>query len=208
MEKLESIPIHPIQSVTKPGKPNTPAGGQQGPVVMSKKAIKRRQKLIQKKLGQGLKTLSNQEKKKIDDFISNEPTATVLVLYFGNGQEEDYSSLDKDIRLFSPKGLGAEENWNLDVFPGFMHGFIEFKDATLSSEFMGQLEDVRYGCLTKLREIVYKTEFSDEKMRYTFFFYSKLEKCQYEGGKKNEIPDSQLSVNIPGLLVYQNFVTE
>lgn len=41
---------------------------------------------------------------------------------------------------------------------------------------MGALETVKYGCFTKMMEILYKTEFSDEKMRFTFFFYSKLEK--------------------------------
>lgn len=73
---------------------------------------------------------------------------------------------------------------------------------------MDSLEHVKYGCLTRMREINYKTEFSDEKMRYTFFFYSKIQKQDYQGCKKNEIPDSEFEVNIPGLLVFHDFVTK
>jgi hypothetical protein len=115
---------------------------------MSKKAIKRRQKLIQKKLAQGLKTFSKQENKKISSFVSSDqPTSTLLVLYFGNGQEEDYSAvssaIEAEIPQFSENGEIQEnsenvqeaeksenvKNWNLDVFPGFMHGFIEFNEV-------------------------------------------------------------------------------
>jgi alkylated DNA repair protein alkB family protein 8 len=59
-----------------------------------------------------------------------------------------------------------------------------------------------------MKEILYKTEFSDEKMRFTFFFYSKLKKSSYKGGKENEIPDASVKVDIPGLLVFHDFVTE
>lgn len=104
MEKVK--PIHPIrnsQTSNTTKITNNISDSQNQPVVMSKKAIKRRLKLIQKKLSQGLKTFSNQEKKKIDDFVSEEPTTTILVLYFGNGQEEDYSALSREVSSIVPQ---------------------------------------------------------------------------------------------------------
>jgi hypothetical protein len=88
-----------------------------------------------------------------------------------------------------------------------MHGFVEFTNENLSEEFMNSLENIQYGCVTKLQEINYKTEFSEEKMRYSFFFYSKMDKSQYQGNNQNEVPDSQLDINIPGLLVYHDFIS-
>ncbi len=76
---------------------------------LGKNAIKRRQQLIQKKLSQGLKTISTQEKKKIDQFISNDPTQIILLLTFGNGQEEDYTSISKELDKFSPQYINEEE---------------------------------------------------------------------------------------------------
>ena len=45
-------------------------------------------------------------------------------------------------------------------------------------------------------------------MRFTFFLYCKAEIGDFQGSKNNEIPEATFDINIPGLLVYHEFVTE
>ena len=116
--------------------------------------------------------------------------------------------MEREIDQIVPQFQGESAQWELSIFPGFMHGFISFASTQLGDQFMNSLETVKYGCFVKVKEIGYKTDFSEQKLRFTFFFYCKTQISDFQGSKKNEIPEASLDINIPGLLVYHDFVSE
>lgn len=75
--------------------------------------------------------------------------------------------------------------WELSVYPGFMHGFIAFATIKSSIKFMSTLEEIQYGYDSKFKEIDYKTDTSASKLRFTFFFNCKVEITDFKNSSEN-----------------------
>jgi alkylated DNA repair protein alkB family protein 8 len=75
---------------------------------------------LNKKLGQAISTLVKVEKMSFDQLVSHEETGRFIVVHFGQGTEEDYIGLRKFLHDFGvPEG-----KFNLDLYPGYSHGFL------------------------------------------------------------------------------------
>ena len=77
---------------------------------------------LNKKIGQGIKTLTKVEKRKIDQIITKNKTNNYIIIHFGPGNELDFIT----IKNFLLSLKIEEKNFFLNIFPGFSHGFIKF----------------------------------------------------------------------------------
>ena len=130
------------------------------------------------------------EKKEIDDLICKEPTNKLFVFHFGNGDEEDQRVLMEYAKKFGP--IDA-----IPLFPGLNYGFIEYPEVQQAIDLVDSLEDKKFIDL----------EFY-EKKRTCCFQYSKVEYDQLDKFKTMEFPDSSYDVDIPGLYVVEDFLSD
>lgn len=88
---------------------------------MTKKFFK-----LNKKLGQGIKTLLSVEKKTYDQLISQNATKNFIILHFGLGTENDFVTLKNFV-----SSIGQfQKEFLIDIYPGYPHGFLEFEDQS------------------------------------------------------------------------------
>lgn len=75
-----------------------------------------------KKLAQAIKTLIWVEERNLSELICEEITKKFIVVHFGVGTESDYEGV-----LSFLEGIGLnKEHINLDIYPGYPHGFLQF----------------------------------------------------------------------------------
>ncbi len=92
----------------------------------------------------------------------------------------------------------------LDIYPGFPHGFLEFASRDSAKRFMDKLPKAELdGLQARYQEISFRS-----KPKTAFFFYSKLTKRDMNQAHGNDLPNATSSVDIPGLILIENFITE
>lgn len=79
---------------------------------------------LNKKLGQGIRTLTKVEKRKLEDLTTKENTKNYIIIHFGVGNELDFMT----IKNFLLSLKIQEKNFFLNIFPGFCHGFLKFEN--------------------------------------------------------------------------------
>ena len=79
---------------------------------------------LNKKLSQGIGTLCKVEQRKMEDIISKETTTNFIILHFGQGIEDDFET----IKNFLVESDFEEEQFELDIYPGYCHGFLQFQN--------------------------------------------------------------------------------
>lgn len=114
---------------------------------------------LNKKLGQGLSTLTKIEKREVDHLVSPSLTPRFLLVYFGLGTEEDFNTLRSFVQ-----GCGFKEgSFVLDIFAGYPHGFLGFGDVEESKVFVKYISEIREAQLKKLVSGKEDNDSGDEK---------------------------------------------
>ena len=70
------------------------------------------------------------ENRKIEEILSKETTTNFVVLHFGQGIEEDFQTIKK----FLLSQNFQEDQFELDIYPGYCHGFLSFKNKQNSEK--------------------------------------------------------------------------
>lgn len=120
----------------------------------------------------------------------------MIVTHFGNGDE-----IDQDILIEFCKTQGGPLK-SLNIFPGSNFGHLEFQDLN-SAETLMKCMDNR-----NCKNLQFTG--SENVDRTVVFFYTPL-KCQELKKSVNiEVPISEIAVSgsIPGLYIYDNFISE
>ena len=112
-------------------------------------------------MSQGIKTLTKNEGKSKDELITDEATDTLIVLHFGLGSEEDFSTLTSYLQ---DKG-----NCKLEIHPGYPYGTVKFDSQALASNLIQSITKKVDNKAANSVELNYSG-----KIRNTFFFYTKL----------------------------------
>jgi alkylated DNA repair protein alkB family protein 8 len=162
---------------------------------LAAKHAKKTEFKLNKKLSQGIKTLTKNEGKSIDELITDEPTETLIVLHFGLGSEEDFSTLTE---YLEDKG-----NCKLEIHPGYPYGTLKFESQQLASDLVESITKKVENKAANSVELNYSG-----KIRNTFFFFTKLQPQEIGSQLENEIPNATTETDIPGLIIIENFVTE
>lgn len=165
----------------------------------SKNWKKKLLKKANKKLKQAIKSIKSVEGKDLlGEIAAQEPTRNIFVIHFGSGVEDDYNSL---CNFFKASGI---QDPNLDVYPAFLHGFLEMENDEISKNFFEYLMLIP-GNDDKVRFA--EVEFPG-RSRLCLFFYSKIEKSDLNSSKKNQLPDAKYHVeSLPGLIIHHDFIT-
>ena len=162
-----------------------------------KEALKRR-KHLESKIEQGRTTMEKIEGRSISEFLTSKPTRHVLMVYFGVGSQSDCDVIEKFL-----ENSGYEENM-MDIFPGFPHAFLEFESHENAQKLMGQLGKTSYKDLdTYSVELPFK-----QKTKTAFLFYCQFAKSELNNKMSNELPNATTPMNIPGMMLIENFITE
>lgn len=163
------------------------------------KRIQKQKKKLKKKFELALTQahrLSNSTK--VKDIISTNPTLTVFIIHFGVGSEDDFLTLQSEIDSRGVKYAG------LDAFPGYSHCFLTFDDLKNSQNFLGGYtlyEDSKLHVYTK--ELPF-----EHRSRSIFMYWSNLPPSGYQMEDTNIIPDASKSLDISGLTLLQDFLSE
>lgn len=213
MENLQSENL--IKEDQKPQEPIQ----DEAPDKTSKKAEDKKKKKnemkLNKKLAQGIKSLCNIEKKPQNELITEEPTDRLIVIHFGLGEEIDHTVITSYIQKFL-----THKNFSVEVFPGYPHGFIKFGDINDAINLIQNLTKIPDNKSANSVEINYNIHRVQEekpdkpklhhadKIRNTFFFYTKLTQDQICKGNTNDIPNALTTCDIPGITLYPDFITE
>jgi alkylated DNA repair protein alkB family protein 8 len=163
-----------------------------------KKAMKKMLRKAKKKLIQANATLQNVEQKELSQLTSNEPTPNILIIHFGVGTENDFTNM---IKFLEAKGV---EDPHLDIFPGFPHAFLQLPTAQKAQNLMESLQkmpETELEC--RLAQISYLP-----RERMNFFFYASVSRAELCSEKMNRLPDAKFEIEIPGLMVFPDFVSE
>jgi alkylated DNA repair protein alkB homolog 8 len=92
----------------------------------------------------------------------------------------------------------------LDIYPGFPHGFLEFASLQSAQRFMDRLSRAELdGLQAGYHEIPFRS-----KPKTAFFFYSRLTKRDMNTAHGNDLPNASASVAIPGIQLIEDFLTE
>ena len=180
---------------------------------LSKNALKKMMRKATKKLAQGVKTLTKMEGLKKEELFSDEPTKHILLVHFGVGTEDDFNTISDFIQTYQRTSKEASTTApKIDVFPGYLHGFLEFQDEKEAELFINHsgVIKMKFGCSVWMKELEYKSLGDNKALprpRYTFFFYSKLPRTSIKAVRENKIPDAQMHIDVPGLIVKQDFVS-
>lgn len=187
---------------------------------MTKKLFK-----LNKKLGQGLKTLISVEKKSYSELVTQELTKNFIVLHFGLGIEQDYDSIQKFLCDIGE----MEGEFQIDIYPGYSYGFLEFSSLGDSEKLVAKLhslyqeEDFKvqenFKNLEKLKlhdsELFKRTVLLDfeGKQRNVFFFSTNLSKDDIVCGNQKENSLQSASRDCKqyekiGLYLFENIITE
>lgn len=182
---------------------------------------------INKKLGKGLATLCKVEKRDLKELISNSPSNNFIFIHFGVGTETDFSTVKKFIG-----DIGIQEkDYMIDIYPGYAHGFIHFKqakEAEALSEAIKSNNDIE---ATKIKDNFKNIKRIDEmnenkqylskcvnldfdgKYRYVFFFNTALnsEDMRCGSGQSNSLPSAitdPKDYESKGLTLVKDFISE
>lgn len=120
----------------------------------------------------------------------------MLVTHFGNGDE-----IDQDILIDFCKSSGGPLK-SLNIFPGSNFGHLEFESLSSAKTLMKSMDN------RNCKNLQFSG--SENLERTVVFFYTPL-KCQELKKSVNiEVPISEVaqSGSIPGLYIYNDFVTE
>ena len=182
---------------------------------------------LNKKLGQGLATLKKVENRNIDELITDNITPNFIFLHFGLGTEVDFYT----VKEFMTK-LGIKEKYFiLDIYPGYPHGFLKFKDINFAKTLVNHLENlkeidnIQSGSNFKNSKLlqdlnINKKYFNrtipldfDGKYRNVFFFNTLLqpENMYCANGKVNTIPSAKRGIEQfkhLGLFYLRNILNE
>lgn len=172
----------------------------------SKKGDKKRQKKISKKMLQAIKTLTKLEEKSLGEMFSLEPTENIILVHFGVGTEFDFKALKSFVNSIE-SDIGKPD---LDIFPGFSHGFIEFQNTQFSERFVENLETLPHNkCRVFMKELEFEG-FGESELtsRFAFFFFSRFGREELNITKSSKIPDASVKIQIPGLKVFEDFLTK
>lgn len=167
----------------------------------SKKGLKKLLKKANKKLQQAIKTITSVEEKNLLEEIASEvPENKIFLVHFGRGVEEDYTGLE---RYFEEQGFG---DTNLDIYPAFPHGMVEFKSKEQSLSFVKSLTPIKE---SENKAYFAEIEFDDStSKRICLFFYSKIDKSELNSDQKNQLPDASYEAEgLPGLIIHHDFIT-
>ena len=183
------LELHPVKAA-----PNTTSEKDEKKLQKEKE---KKLKLLEKKLEQGTTTLCKMEDRKIDEIVSSKPEKNIIFVYFGVGSDKDC----QDIETFLEKMEYTEHLF--DIYPGFPHGYLEFGSVESAQKFMTKLESIeKDGVKAGYIEIPFRS-----KPKTAFFFYSKLQKADINKTHANDMPDASVKVNIPGIIIVENFIT-
>lgn len=164
---------------------------------LEKEAMKK-QKHLENKIQQGMTTMEKIEGRPVDKFLTSKPTSHVLVIYFGVGSQSDCEVLE---RFLDEKGY--EENM-MDIFPGFPHAFLEFASVDNAQSLLSKLSKTTYKEIdTYSIELPFK-----QKTKTVFLFYCQVPRSELNNKMSNELPNATTSMNIPGMMLIENFITE
>jgi len=130
---------------------------------ISKRQKVKQDKKYKKKIAQSQGTICRAEDKPFNEIISQEPTKTMLVTHFGNGDEIDQNVIQD---FCAEKGGPL---LSLTIFPGINYGHLEFEKLEDAKNMMDTAMDSP-NCAN--------IEFpgSDNKERTVVFFYTPF-KC-------------------------------
>ena len=202
---MEEIKPEPSQALSEPSNtPKNPLINPEPENQKTKKLTKKQKKFhnkAKKKIKQAIKSIKSIESKDLCSIISPKPTKNVLIVHFGVGTENDFTTLSSFIT--GTTGVGDPL---LDVYPGFLHAFLELKSTSESTRLLASTTDFEHfpGTPTGVRELPFSP-----RTRLVFFFYSKIEKSEILANRhKNELPNALLNVSLPGLIVIHNFISE
>jgi len=157
---------------------------------LSKKAQKKIAKKRDRKCKQAMHVITQTEGKKFDEIISETPTRNLIVAHFGNGDQHDQDVL---FEIFAEYG----EIEHLFLFPAMDYGMLCFKDVESAQK---AVEGSTNGS--------YEGKLGESGTRYIFVWYSQLEYHQLKKFHADTLPSAERSVDIPGIDVIENFVTE
>ena len=80
---------------------------------------------LNKKLGQGIKTIKHVENRSLDFLICKEhKTLNFILIHFGLGNESDYLGIKNFLINIGIKN----KEFNIDIYPGYAHGFLKMKN--------------------------------------------------------------------------------
>ena len=114
---------------------------------------------LNKKLSQGFKTLTKNEQRPVEELITEEPTDTLVVLHFGLGCEDDYSTLTQFLK---DKG-----SYKLEIHAGYPYGTVKFGSQSEAEIFIQSVTQKLGDKVANSVELNY-----GGKVRNTFFFYT------------------------------------
>lgn len=158
----------------------------------------KKKKQLDHKIEQALTTMERIEGRPADQFLTSKPTKHVLMVYFGVGSQNDCQVIEQFL-----EDRGYEENL-MDIFPGFPHSFFEFSSIENSLKLMEKLPVTTYRDIdTRYVELNFK-----QKTKTAFIFYCQVARCDLKNKISNELPNSTTSINIPGMMLIENFLTE
>lgn len=164
-----------------------------------KKRLKKLLKKTNKKLQQAVKSIKSVENKDlITEIASKEVSSNIFIVHFGSGVEQDYNGL---ITFISRAGITDPD---LDVYPAFLHGFLQLQSEEEAQRVMDLLT-VLPGSEEKVRfaEIDF-----EGKLRLCLFFYTQMGKGDLDCSQKNQLPNAMYDINVPGLIIKHDFITE
>ena len=155
----------------------------------SKKHIKKCLKKSNKKILNAKKTICDHERQKEDDLFTDEPTKNVWVYHFGNGEEEDQVSIKSYLKKYGTN--------KVYIFPGICYGLIVFEDISDAKKLFE--DEHAHHCHT--------VKFNSGT-RTIYMHFSKLELKDVKINNTLTFPIASYKVEIPGLHVIDEFVTE
>jgi len=111
------------------------------------------------------------------------------------GNDDDEAGL---MQFLQPFGKS-----NLTLFPGQPYGFIEFENIESAEQLVNKTKKSAEDVVANSCEI----EFG-QKIRNVFFFYTKLKFEELHKENENITPNASRNIDIPGLTVYPEFITQ
>jgi hypothetical protein len=146
------------------------------------------------------------------EIFSSEPTASIWVYHFGNGDEDDQKGIKEYFNNFG--------ECKVFMFPGISYGFIEFNDIEIAKKVIHTIEEPELkeesNINPKASHIPVKTTYihgeHDIKFssgeRKVFVFYSKIPLAQVNENNNSTFPIASYKIDIPGLYIIDDFISE
>jgi alkylated DNA repair protein alkB family protein 8 len=171
-----------------------------GPVSKNPDKMKYDKKL-NKKLAKAINVILFHEGGKIPNIFSDNSSRNIWIYHFGNGDEEDQLAL----RNYLTSNFGS---CRVYIFPGISYGFAEFDNLADAEKVMKHQDKLKIDFNTQsIKGNAHTIRFNNEE-KIVFTFYSKVELAEVCQNNISTFPIANYKVDIPGLYVIDNFITE